>query len=101
MSVPDFSILHFTHTHLWLWLYSTIPKLLPKLLIVVAIFVSLPLFSFDCHIDGSFIGAYVASAASIDNFEEYAIGDVRELEQSEQGVSNLEGQHTCTMQRPS
>ena len=101
MSVPHFSIFHFTHTRLWLWLYSTITKLLPKLLIVVAILVSLPSFSFDCHSDGSFIGAYVTSAASIVNFEEYGIRNVRELEQSKQGVSNLEGQHTCTMQRES
>ena len=66
-------ILHFTYTRLRLWSYSTISKLLPKLLFVVAILVSLPSLSFDCHSDGSFVGSFVASAASIDNFKERGV----------------------------
>jgi hypothetical protein len=71
------------------------------LLIGVATLVSLPPLSFDAYSVGSFIGAFVASAASIDNFEEHDIGDVRELERYKEGVSNLEAQHTCTMKRHS
>jgi len=64
-----------------------IMKLLPKLLIGVATFVSLPPLSFDAYSVGSFIGAFVVSAASIDNFEEHDIGDVRELDRYKEGTA--------------
>ena len=41
------------------------------------------------------------SAASIDNFEEHDIEDVRELDHIKEEVSNLEAQHTCTTKRHS
>jgi hypothetical protein len=66
-----------------------IMKLLPKLLIGVATLVSLPPLSFDAYSVGSFIGAFVASAASIDNFEEHDIGDVRELERYKEGTVSI------------
>jgi len=71
------------------------------LLIGVVTSVSLPPLSFDAYSVGSFIGAFVASAASIDNFEEHDIGDVRELDRYKEGVSNLEARHTCTTERHS